>query len=141
MYVYYIFSINKMFNPIYQNKSHNIYMALNKIKKYDKKELLLAKKMYSRIIEPIERRKIDNYLLMNYMNNNNYTKINSNHELVNNNEFSRLLIYNTYIKIITSNNISSFLNDLYNINRDYFVIDFKNENYFFLQDLKTKLLV
>ncbi len=141
MRTFYIFSINRVLNPLYENKSGNIYNMLNKIRNYNKKELVFAKKLYLKIVNPIDKKKIDNYLLMNYMNDFYYTKINNIHELKSEKEYSKLTIHNTYIKIITTNNISSFFKDFYNINKEYFVIDFDNKDYFYLDDLKLKLLV
>ncbi|MBO6195419.1 MAG: sporulation inhibitor of replication protein SirA [Bacilli bacterium] len=141
MRTFYIFSINKILSPIYENKSGNIYNMLNKVRNYNKKELVFAKKIYLKIINPIDKKKIDNYLLMNYMNNFYYTKMNNIHKLKSDKEYSKLTIHNTYIKIVTNNNISSFFKDFYNINKNYFIIDFDNKDYFYLEDLRLKLLV
>lgn len=141
MRTFYVFSIKKMFNPLYEKKTINIYKILNNIKTMDRKELLLAKKYYMRTINKIDKKKIDNYLLMNNMNNFYYTKTGFSHELYSDKEYSRLTIYNTYMKIKTNNNISSFFKDIYNINKDYFIVDFDNKDYFYLEDLKLKLLV
>ena len=140
MRTYYIFRINSELIPLYERKSTNIYKILNRINSFNKKEYRLAKKIYSRIIVPLNKKKIDNYILMNHMNDLYYTKNLNRHELLSTFEESRLYIHNTYIKIITTNNISTFFKDIYSINNNYFVIDFNNKDYFYLDDLKVKLL-
>ena len=141
MRTFYIFRINKILNPLYEKKSNNIFNMLNKIYNLDKKEYSYAKRLYSRIIIPIDKNKLNNYLLMNHMNDFYYTKINNVHELSSDKEISKLIVYNSFIKINTNVNISSFFKDICTLGDDYFVIDFKNRDYFYLEDLKIKLLV
>lgn len=140
MRTFYIFKINKELTTIYDKKSINIYKMLNKINTFNKKEYKFAKKMYLKIVMPIDKKKIDNYLLMNHINDFYYTKSKNTHELMSTKEESKLIIHNTYLKVITTNNISSFFKDISYIDEDLFVIDFKNKDYFYLSDLKVKLL-
>lgn len=140
MRTFYIFKINNLLNPIYERKTTNIYKLLDKIKKLDKRDYKIAKSLYSKTIIPINKGKIDNYLLMNHMNDLYYTKNNNIHELSSDMEESKLIIYNTYIKVTSTNNISSFFKDIYELDKNLFAIDFENKDYFYLDDLKVKLL-
>lgn len=140
MRTFYIFKINNFLNPMYERKTINIYKILDKINNLDKKEYLLAKKLYSKIIIPFNKNKIDNFLLMNHMNDLYYTKNKNMHILKSSMEDSKLYIYNTYIKIITTKNISTFFKDIYNFDKDLFVVDFINKDFFYIGDLKAKLL-
>ena len=140
MRTFYIFKINNFLNPMYERKTINIYKILDKINNLDKKEYLLAKKLYSKIIIPFNKNKIDNFLLMNHMNDLYYTKNKNMHILKSSMEDSKLYIYNTYIKIITTKNISTFFKDIYNFDKDLFVVDFVNKDFFYIGDLKAKLL-
>ena len=141
MRTYYLFKINKILNPVYETKTNNIYKMLSKINSLDKKEFVLAKKLYTKIVIPIDKHRIDNHLLMSHINDMYYTKNNNVHTLYSDLEESRVIIYNTYIKIITTKNISSFFKDMYTINKDFFVVDFNNKDYFYLSSLFQKSLV
>ena len=140
MRTFYIFNINNMINPMYERKTTNIYKIFNEIRKMDKKEFCLAKKLYKRLIIPINKYKIDDTLFKIHMNDFYYKKNNNIHELNSDMENSRLIINNTYMKIISTKNVSSFFKDLCMFNDNYFVIDFNNKDYFYLRDLKVKLL-
>ena len=47
--------------------------------------------------------------------------------------------YNTFIKIVTNTNISTFFKDLYLLNENLFLVDFDNKDYFYITDLKKKI--
>ena len=140
MRTYYIFKINKSINPINEKRTVNTYKLLNKIYKYSNKDYKEAYKLYRKIVMPINKYKLDNYLLMNHINDFYYIKKDNIHELNSKKEKSKLIINNTYIKIITTSNISSFFKDMFSINNDFFVIDFKNKDYFYLEEFKVNLL-
>lgn len=141
MRTYYIFKINKLLNPIYEEKTTSIYKLLEKVNNLDKKEYALAMKIYSKLVIPIDKKKIDNYLIMNHINDLYYTKSSNIHTLYSDMEKSKLKIYNTYIKIITTNNISSFFKDIFNMDNSFFCVDFENKDYFYISSLYEKSLV
>lgn len=140
MRTYYIFKINKLMNPYYEKKTASIYKILEKISNFNKKEYLLANKIYKRVVVPLDKNKIDNYILMNHINDIYYTKNNKVHELYSSKEDSKLIICNTYIKIITTNNISTFFKDICSLSNDFFVIDFKNKDYFYIDEFRINVL-
>ena len=140
MRTYYIFRVNNNLNKIYEKNSVSIYKMLNKINSMDKKEYEFAKKIYKKTVLPINKNLIDKYILMIHMNDIYYKKYGNVHILNSGREESKLYLYNTYIKIITSNNISSFFKDIYSINNNLFCVDFENKDYFYLDDFEVKLL-
>jgi len=140
MRTYYIFRVNNNLNKIYEKNSVSIYKMLNKINTMDKKEYEFAKKIYKKTVLPINKNLIDKYILMIHMNDIYYKKYGNVHILNSGREESKLYLYNTYIKIITSNNISSFFKDIYSINNNLFCVDFENKDYFYLDDFEVKLL-
>ena len=140
MRTYYIFRINNSLNKIYEKNSISIYKMLNKINNMDKKEYEFAKRIYKKTVIPINKNLIDKYILMIHMNDIYYKKYGNVHILNSEREESKLYLYNTYIKIITTNNISSFFKDIYSINNNMFCIDFENKDYFYLDDFELKLL-
>ena len=140
MRTYYIFRINNSLNKTYEKNSISIYKILNKINNMDKKEYEFAKRIYKKTVIPINKNLIDKYILMIHMNDIYYKKYGNVHILNSEREESKLYLYNTYIKIITTNNISSFFKDIYSINNNMFCIDFENKDYFYLDDFELKLL-
>ena len=141
MRTYYIFRINPLFNPLYRKNSTSIYKLLNKIKKMSKMDINVGKKIYKKLVVPINKELYNNYILSNHINDIYYIKNGKEHYLESSFESSKLIIYNTYIKIETTKNISSFFKDIVPICDDMLCIDFDNTDYFYLEDLETKLLV
>ena len=139
MRTYYIFKINDELKTIYNKKSNNIYKLLNSIRLSDIKDKNRINKLYKRITKTINKKLVNDYIIRNHLNDFYYKKIGIYHELSNEVENSILIVNNTYIKIVTNNNISTFFKDLYSINDNYFLIDFDNKDYFYLDDLKTKI--
>ena len=139
MRTYYIFKINDELKTMYNKKSNNIYKLLNSIRLSDIKDKNRINKLYKRITKTINKKLVNDYIIRSHLNDFYYKKIGIYHELSNEVENSILIVNNTYIKIVTNNNISTFFKDLYSINDNYFLIDFDNKDYFYLEDLKTKI--
>ena len=141
MRTYYIFKINPMFNPLYRKNSTSMYKLLNRIKKMNKMDINIGKRIYNKVVVPLNKNLLNNYILSNHINDIYYIKNDKEHYLESVYENSKLSIYNTYLKIETNKNISTFFKDLVPISEDLLCIDFDNIDYFYLDDLKTKLLV
>lgn len=139
MRTYYIFKINDELKTLYNKKSNNIYKLLDNIRLSDIKDKNRINKLYKRITRTINKKLVNDYIIRNHLNDFYYKKIGIYHELSNEVENSILIVNNTYIKIVTNNNISTFFKDLCSINDNYFLIDFDNKDYFYLDDLKTKI--
>ena len=141
MRTYYIFKIDKKSNTIYKRNKTAIYKLLYKINKLGKSEYKLGNRLYKNIIIPLDKIRINNYILSNHINDIYYKKEDNLHSLDSAFEKSRLIVYNTYIKIITTNNISSFFKDLSPISNNLFCVDFNNTDYFYIDELELKSLV
>jgi len=139
MRTFYIFKINNGFNTLYNKKTSNIYKILNRINNLDVSETKKAINIYRKIIRPINKEGIDYFITKNHFNDFYYKKNNNCHELKNNKEKSIMFINKTYIKIVCSNNISTFFKDIYSIDKRLFVIDFDYKDYFYIEDLNSKI--
>ena len=139
MRTYYIFKINDDFRTLYNKKSNSIYKMLNDIRISKKEDKDKVSKLYSKLTKPIDKKKVNDFIIRNHLNDFYYKKIGIYHELCNNLEDSILTVNNTFIKLVTNNNISSFFKDLYLLNDNLFLIDFENKDYFYMEDLKTKI--
>jgi hypothetical protein len=139
MRTFYIFKINNGFNSLYNKRTSNVFKILNRINNLDIKETNKAINVYRKIIKPINKDRL-NYLITNrHMNDFYYRLINNCHELKNNKEKSMMFINKTYIKIVCSNNVSTFFKDIYMIDKDLFVVDFKYKDYFYIEDFNSKI--
>ena len=139
MRTFYIFKINNGCNTLYNKKTSNIYKILNRINNLDISESKKAINIYRKIIKPINKDRL-NYLITNrHMNDFYYRLINNCHELKNNKEKSMMFINKTYIKIVCSNNVSTFFKDIYMIDKELFVVDFKYKDYFYIEDFNSKI--
>ena len=141
MRTYYVFKINHNLYPIGERRPVSIYKLLDRINNMNNSELSLAKRLYKKITTQIDKELLDNYIVSMHINDFYYCKKNNEHKLYSAYEESKLIIYNTFIKLVTTNNISSFFKDLYSLNNDYFFVDFDNKDYFFLDEFKLKMLV
>lgn len=127
---YYFFIVKKEYISIYKNKSYVLYKIIEKLYKVRKKDLKKATKLYNSMFL-----KISVKLLCNYFNSKNYYKLKN-----------RLYkIGSTYIKIMypciivkTNENINSIFKILNIYNKCFFVCDFKNIDYFWLNDFLSK---
>lgn len=139
MRTYYIFNINDDLKTFYNKKSVNIYKILSDIKKSNIKDRDKVYKIYNTLTKPINKKRVNDFIIRNHLNDFYYKKIGIYHELNSNMEDSILTVNNTFIKIVTNNNISSFFKDLYLLNDNLFLIDFDNRDYFYMDDLKNKI--
>ncbi len=139
MRTFYIFKINNGCSTIYNRKTCNIYKILNRINNLDASESKKAINIYRKIIIPINRDMIDAYIIKKHINDFYYKKNNKWHELKNDKEKSIMIINKTYIKIICSNNISTFFKDIFMVDKDLFVIDFNYKDYFYIRDFNNKI--
>jgi hypothetical protein len=56
-------------------------------------------------------------------------------------EISKLTVYNSHIKIKTNINYPTFIDSLRNFEKNIFVCDFINKDYFWLDKIKKETLV
>lgn len=139
MRTYYIFKINDDFRTLYNKKSNSIYKMLSDIRVSKEEDRDKVSKLYNKLTKKIDKKKVNDFIIRNHLNDFYYKKIGIYHELCNNLEDSILTVNNTFIKLVTNNNISSFFKDLYLLNDNLFLIDFENKDYFYMEDLKTKI--
>lgn len=139
MRTFYVFKINNGFNTLYNKKTSNIYKILNRINNLDISESKKAINIYRKIIRPIKKDEIDYYITQSHFNDFYYKKNNNCHELKTSKEKSIMFINKTYIKILCSNNISTFFKDIYSLDKNLFVVDFEYKDYFYIEDLNSKI--
>lgn len=132
---FYIFNINDEFAILNKNDAYNIYRQMQDIKKLTKKEFYNAIKIYEMLADTINKNSIEELLFNNYKYSYFYTKYKNVHMFNNyyKNEESKLIVNKAFLLLETNSLKPTFFNDLKNQN--YFVCDFENKDYFWIDSL------
>lgn len=141
MRTFYIFKINDMFQTFYNDKSNILYKMFKDIYDSDEKEIINNFRLFERVTIPFNKRVFNNYILLKHKEDLYYTKNDNKHIINNVDEVSKLIVNKTYLKIKSNKNINSFIKDIIDTDECVFVIDFINDDYFWLNKKENKLLV
>ena len=140
MRVYYLFKINDSFSKIYYNKTYYLYKMLEQISLSSKNDFIISYRLFEQMAVSYDKNKINSSLYKKYSYDQNYSKTLNRHVLDDGVEKTKLTVYNTYIKIKTNQNISTFF-EIISQEDNVFVCDFKNKDYFWLNKVISKTLV
>ena len=136
MRIYYLFKINNAFSNLYYNKTFYLYKMLEQISKSSKNDFIISYRLFEQMALPFNKEEINSIINTKYYYDNEYERYLNKHILNSKGEKTKLTVYNTYIKIRTNNNITSFFNVL-NKESNIFVCDFNNKDYFWLSRLNS----
>lgn len=137
MRTFYIFKINKEMAILTKDNPYNIFKSMEDIFKMTKKELPVGLNIYEQLITPINQNKINRKIIMSYKDNDYYQKNYNVHSIHNKYkpEETKLTVKNSYL-LLESNVIKpSFLKEL-SYDKDLFVCDFANKDYFWVDELR-----
>lgn len=138
MRTFYIFKIKDDFYNLYLNNPNNLYNLLNQLYYIKKKDLENGFRLFSQIITPIDKDTLDRQIFIKYHKEMIYSKSGNDH-IINNlykDEVSILSIKKTHLLINANRNYSSFFNIINKLGNNYFVCDFTNQDYFWINDIK-----
>jgi len=138
MRTYFVFKIKKEFVGLYKNNSRSLYEVFRHLYFMRKHEMSYGFNLFTQLAEKIDKYELNKAIYIRYHNDMTYSK-NGNDHVINNlykDEISVLTIKNSYIMVSTNHNYSSFFNILIDYSSKYFVVDFKNQDYFFLNNIK-----
>lgn len=136
MKVYYIFKIKKEFVNLYRDTPSVLYSILKSIYYLDRESVEYGYNMFNQLIDIIDKLKLDREMYIDMHKDIPYTKYKDIH-IINNlykDEVSRLRINNFFMTLELDQENSSFYNYLNNKENNLFVCNFKNTNFFFLDD-------
>ena len=132
---FYIFNISPEFRILNRNNEYDLYKQMESIKRLNKEEFYIGIKIFNTIASIINTNNI-NYEVYNQNKNSDfYTKYRNIH-MINNyykDEESKLIINKTYMILETNKPKSTFFK--YLKNKGFFVCDFENKDYFWLDNL------
>lgn len=140
MRTYHIFKINSDISKLYYNRGYYLYKMFEEIFLSSIGDLDKNINIYKKLVSSYNVKKINSILYRNNLNEHNYNKELNKHKICKTTEKSKLLIHNSFIKIKSNINFPMFLKDLKK-EKNLFVCDFINRDYFWLDKLESKLLV
>ena len=141
MRTFYIFKINNMFQTFYNDKSNILYKMFNEIYNSKSEDLINNFRLFEQITLPFNKKIFNNYILLRHGNDLYYSRKDSIHTISSAYEISRLSVNQTHLKIKTNKNINSFMKDIMATKERVFVIDFKNKDYFWINEIEKETLV
>ena len=140
MRTYHIFKINNNISKLYYNRGYYLYKMFEEIFLSSISDLEKNINVYKKLVLSYNVKKINSILYRNNLKEENYNKELNNHKINKTEERSKLLIHDSFIKIKSNINFPLFFNDLKK-EKNLFVCDFINRDYFWLDKLELKSLV
>lgn len=141
MRTFYIFKINNMFQTFYNDKSNILYKMFSDIYNSKEDDIINSFRLFEQITVPFNKKIFNNYILLKHKDDLYYDKKDNKHTINSSNELSRLTINTTHLKIKTNKNINSFIKDIIDAKESVFVVDFKNKDYFWINEITTETIV
>ena len=138
MRIYYVFDIRSEYVDLYKETPNSLYNVLHQLYYMRKKDLEYGFNMFKQLANRIDKDEVDKNIFLKLHNKMTYVKKKDN-PIINNlykAEVSALKVKYSYILINTNKSYTDFFNVLALDNRNYFVCDFINNDYFFLSNIK-----
>ena len=138
MRTFYIFNINEDIYSLYKDNPASIYNILKQVSFINKYDVRYAKSIFIQVGKRINKSELDKRIFIDLHNTISYKK-ESNTHIYNNlylDEVSTMIIKNNYIIIKSNKDFAYFFKKLIELNDRFFVCDFKNNDYFYLNKLK-----
>ena len=137
MKTYYIFSMKKEIEDLYQEKSTDLFKILDSIYYMHEDDLMYGFNLFKELTNGINIYDVNNNIYILLHNEYMYSKYNNEH-IINDlyrDEISVLKIKKSHLILETNKNYSSFFKILYKLNNHYFVCDFINNEFFFINEM------
>ena len=135
---FYIFKMRKEFYRLYCSSPNSLYNVLRHLYYMKRDKANYGFNLYSQLVEKINKLDLDKKIFIKYHSKMIYSKNGDDH-IINNlyqDEISIMNIKNAYILINTNKNYTDFFKMLSDFGEDYFVCDFVNQDYFWINDIK-----
>ena len=141
MRIYYVFNLKSEIKKLYQDKPASLYKILENIYYMHQEDVNYGFAIFRELTNKNKILELSNTIYIKLHKDLVYSKINNEH-IINDlyhDEVSILKIKNSHLIIESNKSISSFFKILNSINNDYFVCDFKEKDFFFM-DKMTNLV-
>ncbi len=141
MRTFYVFKINNMFQTFYNDKSSILFKMFNEIYNSEDDDIINNFRLFEKITIPFNKKIFNNYIMLKHRDDLYYKKCENKHIITNDKELTKLVVNTTHLKIKTNKNLNSFIKDIIDTKESVFVIDFKNKDYFWLNEIEYEPLV
>lgn len=135
---FYIFKMRREFYKLYCSSPNSLYNVLRHLYFMKRDKANYGFNLYSQLVERINKFELDKKIYIKYHDKMIYSKNKDDH-IINNlyqDEVSIMNIKNAYILINTNKNYTDFFKVISEFGSDYFVCDFINQDYFWINDIK-----
>ena len=136
---FFIFNMKDEFKSLYQDKPSILYHIFEQIYLLKEEDVNYGYSVFKQLTKKVEKEKIDKHLFLEYHQSIPYSKRENIHFYNNpvHDEISSLEVKRCFLRLKTNYYDSFFLHELNTIGNNYFVCDFKNKDYFFLEMYKV----
>lgn len=132
MRTYYMFAVKKNIHGIYDTKEESLYNILKRIKTVKKPNLRYGLSIYNQICDPFNLELLQDYFKKKYGASAYYKYKIIDHK---NHSESHLELSYACLILTTDSFLPSVFDIMYLYNRDIFICDFENDDYFWLEKL------
>ena len=111
MRVYYIFIVNDFFSNFYNSRPSSLYKIFEQVYNLNNNDIILGYRIFEQIAIPFNKNNVNEYIYNRHCGELSYSR-NVNVHIIKNlyyDEISKLIVYNSHLKIKTNINYSSFL--------------------------------
>ncbi|HPE14774.1 MAG TPA: sporulation inhibitor of replication protein SirA [Bacilli bacterium] len=132
---YFVFKIKGELAKLYRNNPRELFLILNRIYYMKAIDINYGHNLYNQIACFLDKKSINDYIENNLKARLIYSRDDNEH-IINNlylDEVSILTVKNTHVRIESNKDKPSFLNILKRYDDNFFVCDFKEQDYFFLK--------
>ncbi len=132
---FFIFEVKDEFKTLYQDKPSVLYNIFEQIYLLKREDINYGYSLFSQLTKKIDKEKMDHHLFVKYHQEIPYSKRGNIHYYNNpaHDEISSIEIKRAYM-FVKTNYYNCFFLDVFNtLNNNFFVCDFKNQDYFFLE--------
>ena len=141
--MYYIFNVKESIYNLYKNNPSSLYKILENIYFMHVEEINYGFNIFRQLTNKIKIENISNQIYIKMHKELIYSKVEDSHVIndLYHDEVSILKIKSSRILLESNKSYSSFFKILYDINNYYFVCDFKEKDFFFIEDIVSKINV
>ena len=137
MRMYYVFNLKSETKKLYNDKPASLYKILENIYYMHQEDVNYGFAIFRELTNKNKILELNNEIFIKLHKDLVYTKLDNEH-IINDlyhDEVSILKIKNSHLLIESNKGISSFFKILNDINNNYFVCDFKEKDFFFMDKI------
>ena len=133
---FFILEIKDEFKSLYQEKPSILYQILEQIYFLGEENAKYGYSLFRQITKKIDNDKLNQHIYIKYHQSIPYSKRKGTHYYnePGHDEIGSLTVKKSYMRLKTNYYNSFFLKILNSLNNNYFICDFKNQDYFFLEN-------